>query len=74
MDIRVITLKFDPESGQFDDQPLKQLVRNRRVIEMNDYFFQFDGLPHLTIVLKLDSAEENTQQNPARRLGDKRRI
>lgn len=74
MDIRIITLKYDVESGQFDEQPLMELLRNRRVIEMNDHFFQMDGLPHITIVLKLDSVEEIAQQSTGRRLGDKRRL
>lgn len=74
MDIRIITLKFDSESGQFDDHPLKELVRNRRVIEMTDHFFQMEGLPHLTLVLKMDSIKDSNPQNTTRRVGDKRRI
>ena len=51
MQIRVVTLKFSPALGGFDDEPLRDLLKDKEVLSISDHFFLKDGSPYLVVVV-----------------------
>ena len=47
----VLTLRFNPLAGGFDNQPLFEFAKDKNLIEVRDHFFTHDGLPYLTLVI-----------------------
>jgi len=43
MQVRVVTLAFDPARGCFDDEPLRLLLAGRQITRLDKQFFQQDG-------------------------------
>lgn len=43
MQVRVVTLAFDPARGCFDDEPLRLLLAGRQITGLDKQFFQQDG-------------------------------
>ncbi len=56
MNIRVVTLRYSESSGGFPEEPLRQVLAGANVVEKREYFFVHGGVPHLTLVLVVDSA------------------
>ena len=48
---RVITLRFDPLLGAFDDSPLLDFLKDKAVHRIQDHFFTKDDLPYLAVVI-----------------------
>ena len=48
---KVLTLRFNPLNGAFDDQPLIDFTRDKDLIAVQNHFFTYDGSPYLAIVL-----------------------
>ena len=51
MQVRVVTLRFDPVLEAFDDSPLQELLKGREVFTIRDHFFVRKGVPYLTVVV-----------------------
>ena len=51
MQIRVLTLRFDPLLEAFDDRPLQELLKGREVFSVRDHFFLRNGEPYLAVVV-----------------------
>ena len=47
MQVRVVTLRFDPVLEAFDDSPLQELLKGREVFTIRDHFFVRNGVPYL---------------------------
>ncbi len=45
MQLRVFTLRLDPETGAFDDAALQTFVADRTVLSVTDHFFHDAGAP-----------------------------
>ena len=56
--IRVLTLRYDPVLDAFDEQALRELQRSHRVTGVRDHFFERDGEPLLTLVLRCEMPAE----------------
>jgi len=56
MNIRVVTLRYTESLGGFPEEPLRQVLAGGNVVEEREYFFVHGGVPHLTLVLILDSS------------------
>ena len=56
MNIRVVTLRYNESLGGFPEEPLRQVLAGANVVEEREYFFVHGGVPHLTLVLVLDSS------------------
>ena len=56
MNIRVVTLRYNESLGGFPEEPLRQVLAGGNVVEQREYFFTHGGVPHLTLVLVLDSS------------------
>lgn len=48
---KVLTLRFNPLAGAFDDQPLVDFTRDKNLIAVENHFFIHDGLPFLVMVI-----------------------
>lgn len=55
MNIRVVTLRYSESLGGFPEEPLRQVLAGGNVIEQREYFFTHGGVPHLALVLVMDS-------------------
>ena len=51
MQVRVVTLRFDPVLEAFDDSPLQELLKGTEVFSVRDHFFVRNGVPYLTVVV-----------------------
>jgi ATP-dependent DNA helicase RecQ len=46
MFVRVITLRFAPVSGIFDDSPLRDFLKDKEVLSIRDHFFIKHEVPY----------------------------
>ena len=51
MRVKLLTLRFAPSLGGFDDRPLAEFVRNREVLAVREHFFTVHELPHLACLV-----------------------
>ena len=48
---RVLTLRFDSRIGAFDDGPLREFLSGRDATAIQEYFFEWKGVPHLAVLV-----------------------
>ena len=48
---KVLTLRFNPLNGAFDDQPLIDFTRDKDLIDVHHHFFTSDGAPYLVMIV-----------------------
>src|SRR6056297_1225098 len=60
MKIKVITLKFNPETGQFDDNALTVFQEETMVNHFESQFFTVNDIRYLSFVLTYDSFQQKT--------------
>ena len=65
MQLKLVTVAFDPEMGEFPDFPLGGI--EGEILSVVEHFFHFDGLPHLLLVVHHRSPVEETTQRMRRR-------
>ena len=53
--VRVFTMPFNFQLGIFDDEKFNNFAKDKELISVNDYFFQRDETPYLTLVVKYKS-------------------
>ena len=51
MRARVITLRFAPLLGAFDDSPLEEFLNGKQVYRTRDHFFSSEEVPYLAMVV-----------------------
>ena len=51
MRVKLLTLRFAPSLGGFDDRPLADFVRNKEVLAVREHFFTVHDLPHLACLV-----------------------
>ena len=56
MYIKVFTLSFNALIGGFDDESLQHFLQNKRVISVQEHFYEFNHLPYLTLVITYEIA------------------
>ena len=70
MQIRVLTLKFSCVLDGFDDEPLREFVKDKEVLSIHDHFFVKDGSPYLVDLVTYNllrhrgSVEEEMDKGP----------
>ena len=58
MKIKVITLKFNPETGQFDDDELMGFQEETTVNHYESHFFALNGVQFLSFVIAYDDVKQ----------------
>lgn len=48
---RVITLRFDPTIGSFDDMPLREFLKDKEALSIREHFFAADDIPYLAVFI-----------------------
>lgn len=48
---RIITLKFNSMLNAFDDEPLREFIKDKEVLSIRDYFFIKDDAPYLAMIV-----------------------
>ncbi|MBL8695350.1 MAG: HRDC domain-containing protein [Planctomycetes bacterium] len=51
MRVHLLTLRFSPSIGGFDDRPLTDFVRDKELLSIREHFFLVHEVPHLACVL-----------------------
>lgn len=59
MKLRCFTLNYDEESGEFDDQPLRQFCDENQVISSDQYFFSHMGRPGVAVMVQYRGLPSN---------------
>lgn len=62
--IKLFTLKYDISLGAFDDSGIRRFLANKQLISVKEYYFEFDGYPHIAILLEYSS---EASEGPANR-------
>ena len=50
MMVKVFTLNFDPALGAFDDGEVREFLKDRRLLSLENHFFTFEHTPYLCLV------------------------
>jgi len=50
--LKVFSLTFSSASGDFDDSPIRDFIKDKEVISIRDYLFVRNEIPYLTVVIK----------------------
>ena len=66
MNLKVITLFFDSETG-FDDEYLQGLLHGIQIVEVSDHFFTHAGIPCLTLLVRYREEDGNKKNQKIRR-------
>ncbi len=68
--VKIFTLPFNSQLGIFDDQEFNQFVKDKELVSVNDYLFQRDEMPYLTLVVKYKQSFLTTEVTPNRKAFD----
>ena len=52
MNLAILTLRYDPELGGFDDTPLREFTSEHDVLDFHHQFFELAGVPHWAVLLR----------------------
>lgn len=50
--IRIFSLTFDSALGGFNDEPLREFLKDKEIISTSDHFFTRNEVPYLTLIIK----------------------
>jgi superfamily II DNA helicase RecQ len=50
--IKIFSLTFNSATGGFDDRELRDYIKDKEIISMNDHFFVRNEIPYLSVVIK----------------------
>lgn len=50
--IKVLSMTFDSATGGFNDAELRDFLKDKEVLSIDDHFFMKNGVPYLTMVIK----------------------
>ncbi|MCU0918533.1 MAG: HRDC domain-containing protein [Planctomycetes bacterium] len=53
MRVKIVTLTFDERLAGFPEEPLRRAVTGAEVLEVSEHFYEYAGVPRLTLVLRL---------------------
>jgi ATP-dependent DNA helicase RecQ len=49
--VRVFTLQFNSLLGGFDDAPMREFIKDKEVLSINEHFFVKNEMPYLVLVM-----------------------
>ena len=52
MQVKIFTMPFNSQLGIFDDEEFNDFTKDKELVSVNDYLFQRDETPYLTLVVK----------------------
>lgn len=63
--VKIISLAFHSASGGFSDEELRDFIKDKEVIAINDHLFVRNEIPYLTLIIKYFPLRAETEQKPA---------
>ena len=66
MNVKIITVPFDPEKEVFQDETLSQFLTNKRVHTLHPQFFQNQGRPYWTVFVEYEAVLSKAETLPAK--------
>jgi len=64
MRLKIVTLTFDERLAGFPEEPLKRAVTGAEVLEVSEHFYEYAGVPRLTLVLRLGEEAGRGMRRP----------
>ncbi len=55
---RIITLQFNTVTGQFDDEVVREFIKDKEVLLIRDHFFIKNETPYLTLVISYNMPQQ----------------
>ena len=65
MMVKVFTLCFDPALGGFDDSAMREFLKDRRVLTVENHFFSHDHTPYLCLVVSYEAGTVSPAEQAA---------
>jgi len=65
--IKVISIAFDSIYGGFNDQEIRDFLKDKEVISITDYHFVKNDVPYLTFVLRYFPHRAELESKPAQK-------
>ena len=50
--VKILSLIFDSAHGNFDDNPIREFLKDKEIVSITDHFFLRNEVPYLTLVVK----------------------
>ena len=78
MRLKIVTLTFDERLAGFPEEPLRRAVVGAEILDVGEYFYEYGGVPRLTLVLRLGEeagrrARRSSGPDPYQSLPDDRK-
>ncbi len=64
LDVKLITLRYCPVLGAFDETPLVEAARGGALVELREHFFETGGVAHLACLLLLRRPGNGSDEPP----------
>lgn len=55
MRVHLLTLRYSPTLGGFDERPLAEALRDKQVLEVREHFFTVHDVPHLACLITYEA-------------------
>ncbi|MDB5037556.1 MAG: hypothetical protein JWQ35_1084 [Bacteriovoracaceae bacterium] len=62
--VKVFSLTFNSLMGGFDDEPLRDFMKDKEIISINDHLFIRNEIPYLTLIVKYFPFRQEVQAKP----------
>ena len=66
MDVKILTVPFNPEKEVFQDEVLSGFLANKRIRSLHPHFFQHDGRPYWTVLVEYELVLTETEMRPVK--------
>lgn len=64
---KVLTLRFNPLTGAFDDHSLNEFIKDKNLISVQNHFFVYEGQPYLALVIDYRPGDPLTPEDQLER-------
>ncbi len=70
--MKVFSLTFNSLTGGFDDEPLRDFMKDKEVISIRDHLFVRNEIPYLTLIVKYFPFRQEAKPNVELKTGEKK--
>lgn len=69
--VKIFSLNFNSTVGGFDDEPLRDFIKDKEVISIRDHLFVRNEIPYLTLVVKYFPFRSEANAEPSSKTSSK---
>ena len=62
--VKIFSMTFNSVVGGFDDEPLRDFIKDKEVISIRDHLFVRNEIPYLTLIVKYFPFRQEVQPKP----------